>query len=296
MSVYVDSDEEIEFDLPIEENDFSYTEVLLSDEEFQKVQSMVEPQDIVYNASNIPMALPSVPRCLSPPLKPLDTTKRGKQAYHDAVAAKTNTIPRIASPVGHENYTGMSSPSPPPPPSGMCSLTVTQAKLSWLQSSKIVQPQSSKTVQQTSEQSTSIPMSVRNVPKQILNRSRPVVFSKELMDKIPDVTNLIVATDQGYSITLPDTHSRALGNLITRKSFLPDGRKPLSFYNVLPNTVDLLWIHTTSGCSRKCYFMVIWAESVIVLVQDDFFVMRSNQDNFFLVFSRPDMNQLNKCV
>ena len=304
-SVYLDSDEEIEFDLPTK--DFSYTEVLVSDEEFLRVKSIVDPDDIIYNASNIPVAPPSVPHCLSPPLKPLDATKRGKQAYHDAVAAKTNSIPRIASPAGYEKYIGLANknvtPSPPLPPSGMCSLTAAKAKSSFVHNSNIntqLKPTETDSVygfQSLAKQPQSLPLVRKTVPvRPTPKHNKPVVFPKELMDKIPDVTNLLVQTDQGFSITLPESHGKLVGNLITRKSFLPDitCRKPLSFYNILPNNADLIWIHTATGCSRNCYFMLINAENVVALVQDNFFVMRSNPDNFFLVFSIMDMTQLNK--
>ena len=155
-SVYVDSDEEIEFDLPISEDDITYAEVVVLDTDdslqilnlkplgsrisHEITQLSYHPQEVVYTAANIPVAPDSIPRCLSPPLEPLNLTK-GKQAYHDAIAAKTRTKPRTASPVGQESYlnlgtdtTNSTTPIPPPPPAGMSALMGKTAKASLVRS------------------------------------------------------------------------------------------------------------------------------------------------------------------
>ena len=306
--VYVDSDNEVEFDLPADEQNTTIVDIIStdpSDDDEDNEQSFHQVQQwnmdcfesqVVRSAQHFPKALASIPRCLSPPLQSLVPSLTGKQDYHDAVAAKLGVPPRPASPLDTAPPQDQ-TPSPPkraclyplrqgiqhavrpPPPPGVQPLS--SANLGHLLSGNTRAPKSSARV--TSVGQVQVPTYLQNT------RTKPTVVNREMLAGIPNVVHMLRDNQQGISISIPQSHSRRLGELLTQKSLLPARRSPIQSYNIHPR-IPLPVQVFAPGFNRTMRIFRLNPECIRDLILDNFYILRdSSSEQYYLVMTTSDL-------
>ena len=123
-------------------------------------------------------------------------------------------------------------------------------------------------------------------------RTRPTVVNREMLAGIPDVVHMLRDNTQGISLSIPPTHSRRLGEILTQHSLLPASRSPFTNYNIHPLASLSVQIFAP-GFNHTMKIFRLNQESIRDLILDNFYVLRdSTTEKYYLIVTTSDLKTI----